>query len=1141
MKRIVAIGIAVFLACLVLIPSASATWCDANYGKKAPIFINNTAGSEQTYYQIELNFTHDSDMNVNFSDIRVYNDSDCSLIPLWNESAVASSWNKIWFNATNVPASAWCNDTYYLYYNYSSASSVSNGTNTFGFSDDFEDGDTSDWTNEGSNTIVADAIAKSGSYSGNVTVTGVVGDETYKSFTATTEAIFEFDARFKLNTNYVTISLDETAGSYLDSVFLRIANTGALEYYDGSYHNLDTLNADQWYKFKIITHSVADTFDIWINDTNKGSGLGTRGNIDTGIRAIALSGGGSAGGILYIDNIFSRVYASTEPSATLGSEESQEVGIPAISNKQPTPPITKSPLSSDFSINASIDITANNHWEINRTGSYEHLEWDNGTTTPTYTFSPITEGEGSYTVKLTAYNTTVPSKNSSTTWGLTIANINLSSPSPGITATKYVSNKSITYSATVNRTADCKWNYQNGTLIEWDNSTASPSTELWINSTTTAFNISLTAYDTGCPTDNDTILWNNSITDDIFDYTNYTWERWDLFSGEGFVGWTGNIPVGDVDNDGTDEIVCMGSEWGPSIHNKDILIYELNGTYTHYENITSESENHAYSSIHNIDSDETNELLCLYAYASPNAFADLFRFNTTSLTNSKLGTAIQTGGSNNAHGLGWMNISNEEHFYSAYCGEGQIVHNFINFTTDSKTEIDDFGVGCDAVTWDIDNDGVKELIVSEGWGVDAEKIWLYEINQTTGAYTSKTMIFDNDSSGNLQWSAALKVGDVDNDGIDNLIIMWQKNHYAPYVLKIEAYEFDGITVFGEGNYSEVFEIDTHTSWITNTDSWPGQTVIGDIDNDGKNELVMGTYTYQDASYYLGDMYVFKYDIGANGASVNRTTLFQASKEYMGYSTYKRPSITPAIFNYNGKNHLFLAVLKQEYNSAVLETEFFVMTSIAGDTYTPPNPTNLQNSTGNFWVNYTWSPDSGNVTNGYNVTWNSSWYNTTNTYMNKSVGASNWANITVWAWNSSGSGTMSAGNVSDQVQAAAADTTFTVSLPTGYTKPVFQPPNSTATNYPPNGQSSSQEFYNVTNSGNVNLDVRMQLNATVSTITLKADSDNDYVGAKEVNTTLVTIHPNLGQGNSVDIWLWSDFDHTPAQTANRTVYINVSES
>jgi len=88
---------------------------------------------------------------------------------------------------------------------------------------------------------------------------------------------------------------------------------------------------------------------------------------------------------------------------------------------------------------------------------------------------------------------------------------------------------------------------------------------------------------------------------------------------------------------------------------------------------------------------------------------------------------------------------------------------------------------------------------------------------------------------------------------------------------------------------------------------------------------------------------------------------------------------------------------------------------------PPDPVNLQNTTGNYWVNYTWSPGSGYTTDSYNVSWNGTWHNdTTNTYMNDSVGASGWANTTVFAWNSTDSGALSAGSISDQVQAPASE-------------------------------------------------------------------------------------------------------------------------
>jgi len=95
-------------------------------------------------------------------------------------------------------------------------------------------------------------------------------------------------------------------------------------------------------------------------------------------------------------------------------------------------------------------------------------------------------------------------------------------------------------------------------------------------------------------------------------------------------------------------------------------------------------------------------------------------------------------------------------------------------------------------------------------------------------------------------------------------------------------------------------------------------------------------------------------------------------------------------------------------------------ALASATYIPPDPTNLANTTSRYWVNYRWTAgEPGNTTDSYNVCMNGTWTNgTTSTSMNVTVGAGGWANITVWAWNASGTGTLSAGCVSDNVQAPA---------------------------------------------------------------------------------------------------------------------------
>ncbi len=78
---------------------------------------------------------------------------------------------------------------------------------------------------------------------------------------------------------------------------------------------------------------------------------------------------------------------------------------------------------------------------------------------------------------------------------------------------------------------------------------------------------------------------------------------------------------------------------------------------------------------------------------------------------------------------------------------------------------------------------------------------------------------------------------------------------------------------------------------------------------------------------------------------------------------------------------------------------------AGD-FIPPTPISLVNTTSNFWVNHTWQAGSGNVTNSYNVSQNGTWTNgSANTFKNVTVGTHGWSNISVYAFNNSGTGTL----------------------------------------------------------------------------------------------------------------------------------------
>jgi hypothetical protein len=84
---------------------------------------------------------------------------------------------------------------------------------------------------------------------------------------------------------------------------------------------------------------------------------------------------------------------------------------------------------------------------------------------------------------------------------------------------------------------------------------------------------------------------------------------------------------------------------------------------------------------------------------------------------------------------------------------------------------------------------------------------------------------------------------------------------------------------------------------------------------------------------------------------------------------------------------------------------------------PGNPTTLANTTGNFWVNHTWS--AGANTDSYNVSVNDVWHNTTtDTFYKETYTPCAWQNITIWAYNSSYDGNLSAASVSQNTQVPA---------------------------------------------------------------------------------------------------------------------------
>lgn len=139
-------------------------WYNNSWNYRKEIIISNT-GSLLTNYQVLItidttslvNSVPISKMRSDCNDIRFTSSDGSTLLNYWIESGPNTVSTKIW---VKIPSITNGSNTIYLYYGNPSATSASNGTNTFDFFDDFSSGpiDTNKWTIVAGSPSVTDGI-----------------------------------------------------------------------------------------------------------------------------------------------------------------------------------------------------------------------------------------------------------------------------------------------------------------------------------------------------------------------------------------------------------------------------------------------------------------------------------------------------------------------------------------------------------------------------------------------------------------------------------------------------------------------------------------------------------------------------------------------------------------------------------------------------------------------------------------------------------------------------------------------------------------------------------------------------------------------------------------------------------------------
>jgi len=235
---------------------------------------------------------------------------------------------------------------------------------------------------------------------------------------------------------------------------------------------------------------------------------------------------------------------------------------------------------------------------------------------------------------------------------------------------------------------------------------------------------------------------------------------------------------------------------------------------------------------------------------------------------------------------------------SAYCSGGEIIR--YDFDQD-LTHIDSrklhhlSGSGEESIIADVDNDGQNEYLTSNSFREKAAKVEIYEFDEAGELVLPPRIIlegFDNRGC----FYASLTVGDVDNDGQNELIVGWKEDQKINKGTVL-GYKVDSIA-------QEVYTF-AHQDETLDLSYFEKMMEIADADNDGRNELLLSTRGDHISEFITSDHfgYVLMFKVDSHGA-VKRELLVDLNEKYAESSW-----LAVGDADNDGKNEIVLATGK----------------------------------------------------------------------------------------------------------------------------------------------------------------------------------------------------------------------------------------
>ena len=321
---------------------------------------------------------------------------------------------------------------------------------------------------------------------------------------------------------------------------------------------------------------------------------------------------------------------------------------------------------------------------------------------------------------------------------------------------------------------------------------------------------------------------------------------------ESYVGW--DVEIGDADNDGKNEILttgCPNSMLYMFKKNKEVWKSTLLA-----QNLANNYPGMGLAvKVADLNKDGSNEIIL----GTGQEGAGTAYFYTFKLTDNILDTLNISRPSWNTsgytHNLAAYDLDGDGtlEVISAYCGGGEIIrydyNNSLKKVT-AKKIAHLSGSGEESLIADVDNDGQVEYITSNSFRKGAAQVEIFEFDNN-GDLVTPARIFVNGFDGKGCFYASIIIGDVDNDGLNEMIVGWKEDQ------KINKGTILGYRVSETAETVYTFAYDDTSLDMSYFEK---MMVIADADNDGKNELVISTRGDNQSenieSGHLGHVFMF---------------------------------------------------------------------------------------------------------------------------------------------------------------------------------------------------------------------------------------------------------------------------------------------